>query len=563
MSHPDDPEIPSAPPPNLGQPDALPNPDVAPPAAADIPEQSAAVPVPPYPPSQLFPPGVAMPPPSQPMPPGYPYAQPYHPPSQPLPPGYPFSQPYPPGYPPSQPMWPGYAIDPATGQMVPAPGQVAIATGPAPTEARPHPLTHPLPWWDLLAGTLAGLAIVSAVAATGTDWAQAGVNAGLVAGGIGVAVALFTGLRVALGLLNARNTTRVRQIVALSILTGLLFVSVGLGFALQNPLHRIQAAVLENGKQWDQAIKEYQLAGEAAPNSATLAQVNNEWGEQLTTQKQYDPAIARFEKVLSDFKGIASAVARAQRGEVKAYLGWGQQSLDQGKYADATFRLDILMGLPFCDAACKGQATPIDAQAYLKLGKQQISAMQCAAAATTYTNLAQRFPSTAEGQEAAKDLQAPQAVIGDFKFPGTLKPEISLTFALISTQTPATTLDQVKLAILNSPYTSQVGSTGAYNVPNVPLDDYVAALIQMTSGKLTQIYILGDTSSGTAQVLIITVAPLCPTLVTVTAATLATAPLLPTMAYLLPAQPGQVSWLGAFREARWQKAYSLAGRWLM
>lgn len=400
---------------------------------------------------------------SQPYPPGAypgqmpPYSQPYSPEMYP---GQ-FSQAYPPGTFPGQ--MPGQFSQPFPPGMYPSaqPWQTGVATLAPPAPQQPPWyawLAQPLPLWALL--SLTGVLLLGLIAAfaTGTDWAAGGLHAGIVAAGVFILVALATGVRSLVGMAAGTNPHRSRQFLGASLAGVMLLVVSGAGIGLPKPIHRLQASVLEKGGQFAQAIKEYQLAGETAPNSHDIARVYDAWGEQATAATQFDQAVAHFAVVITTFPGALSELNRAQTGSITAYTAWGKQATAAQQYAAAVQHFDALLNQSYCDTSCQtavatldatayyhlaeqsltnqdfahavaafnalhsrfpaapetGKIHPEEAQALLGLGLQDRNSSTCSDAVQIYQQLASQFADTPQGKQAAHDLKAPQQVIGHF-----------------------------------------------------------------------------------------------------------------------------------------------------
>jgi hypothetical protein len=235
-------------------------------------------------------------------------------------------------------------------------------------------------------------------------------------------------------------------------------MTTGAGLGLSSPVHRLQAHVLEAQQIWQQAVTQYQRAGETAPNSDDLARVYNEWGERLLASKNYSDALDKFNTVLDVYTDANGQASRAQHGVINTYLGWGMQAAQAQDYSSATERFDAALALSYCDSACQTQFSALDATAYynlaeadlqggtysgavtafhalasrfpsspevsrihadlakalLGLGRQQVNSSTCSSALPTYQELVTNFSDTPEGQQGAADMAAPQPVEGQF-----------------------------------------------------------------------------------------------------------------------------------------------------
>jgi hypothetical protein len=96
-----------------------------------------------------------------------------------------------------------------------------------------------------------------------------------------------------------------------------------------------------------QAISEYQQAGETPPASSVLARVYDEWGEHQGASSQYAATTATFTGMLSTYTGAAHEVVRAQAGVVATYIAWGRHAAAAQQYAEAMQHLDTVLGLSY------------------------------------------------------------------------------------------------------------------------------------------------------------------------------------------------------------------------
>jgi tetratricopeptide (TPR) repeat protein len=332
-----------------------------------------------------------------------------------------------------------------------------VATWPPPSSSPPL-LTRAIPnWLRWVVGGVAMLLIIALVVSE-TDWANGAKQAGIAASFLALLVVLATVVRTIAGKATRTTPLQARQFLSTGIIVAVLAVSAGAGLGLSAPIHRLQAHVLEAQQNWQQALTEYALAGEAPPSSDDLARTYNEWGEKQSARAQYGAAIMTFAIVLDQFDGASQQVTRAQSDTVTAYLGWGHQATQQQDYQAATQHYDALLALSYCDANCQSTAKPLDATAYydlaqadyaksdyqdavtayqalvsrfptapevqlahegyaqalLGLGKQLILQQQCSSALPDYQQLASQFKDTPEGKTAAAALKAPQPVTGQF-----------------------------------------------------------------------------------------------------------------------------------------------------
>jgi tetratricopeptide (TPR) repeat protein len=290
----------------------------------------------------------------------------------------------------------------ACGQPYPVPGAFV------PPRRQPpqwlQSLAKPFPLWIPLTAILVTFALFVVLWFLGDDWAQGALFIGLVAGVILLILATLTIVRLAGGMGNAENVSRVRQVASVGLLTVLLLGLFGGAFILQTPLHRAQAASYEAQKQWQLALNEYKQAGEKSPSSNDLARVYNEWAEESETQGEYSSAIEFFSSVLKTYRSATEQVARAKSGLVATYIAWGKAALDGKDYQSAAQRLDTLLALDYCDDTCKTTAGAADATAYFSLAEAALATQAYDVAVDKFHSLVQRFPTSPEASQAHGDL---------------------------------------------------------------------------------------------------------------------------------------------------------------
>ncbi|HEV8191818.1 MAG TPA: hypothetical protein VGP82_10090, partial [Ktedonobacterales bacterium] len=290
------------------------------------PEQTADSSTPPAPGDVTIPPNIY---------PGYPPNPGTYPPQ----PGYPGTYPLPqaPTYPPpgyAPPQYPGYPPAPYPYGLPTAPGYgpppVAVASmppwvPPAPPRREPSGLGKPFPLAVTAgvgaAGVLAPvLAYLLRVLALQGDW-----SAGAQLAGIFALIALGVAIIGAIVRLIAGRNTAIFFVLSVLLLALLGSTSAG-AFVMSNPLHQLQAQSYESQGQWEAAISEYKLSGEEGADTADIARVYDEWGEQFLGQQSYSDAVDRFLTVLTDYRSDTTAVARAHRDLYKTYVAWLKDS---------------------------------------------------------------------------------------------------------------------------------------------------------------------------------------------------------------------------------------------
>lgn len=403
-------------------------------------------------------------------------------------------------------------------------GYVDVPTAPPPPIApvasarssRFQELARPLPLWALIGATVVVAGLLIVLQLTGTDWAVGASHVALAAGIIALLIALATAVRSFAGMAASSTPKRIVQFVSAGVGILLLLALCLAGFTQQATIHGWQAHTLEGQQQWQAAINEFQLAGEGTPGSDNIARVYNEWGEQLTTQQQYQQAFTKFDTVLTNYPSATTQVNRAHTSKIKAYLDWAKQASDQRDYTSATARYDQILQLSYCDPGCQSQTSALDATAYYNLAESQLTAQQystaiitfqtvlmrfpnspeatklhgdyarsllgegqqlltssCPSAISTYQQLASQFADTPQGQQAAAALKAPVQVKGHFTGVVPSNASLSDIVAMVPGYSNSLTSTQF-FAILDNTSTPKaaIHSDGTWTIQSVPLGTY-------------------------------------------------------------------------------------------
>lgn len=488
------------------------------------PAASAPTPGPIYPPT-----------PGQPgSPPGAPAG---YPPANQLP-----QAPYPGYAPPSQPTYPGYPGYPGSPSLPLDAQALAPYRTPSswalPQTKPPSRLARPFPFWLcvlLFVGAFVLLAFVYSaveVVAHG-DWSDGARAAGL-------AALVLAG--VALIVLAARLVSGRRAFVTitLGLLMTVLLAGAGAGgITFAAPLHGIEARSLEQSGQWPGAIREYQLAGEAAPNAPNIARVYDEWGEQSLASGNFEQATITFGTVVTTYSKSGAGYDRAQQDLFKTYTTWLQSSPQTLSYTDAIADFVAYRALPACDATCQSSAQDAEAHArylygtqlagqqhfndaikqfetvqaqfpkssyapqahraaataYYSLGQQQLK-QTCADAVPTYQALAKKYGDTPEGKKAKSALDAPQRVTGKIiNYPSNPVPTVMLSRSA----------DPNNFSF-SQEYTTTPGSGGAFTFKSVAQGNYNIATLRTTATEEEETWY--QSSSGNLYT--VHVGPLCP-----------------------------------------------------
>jgi tetratricopeptide (TPR) repeat protein len=368
---------------------------------------------------------------------------------------------------------------------------------------------------------------------------------------VGIAAGIVAGITVlALGVRTLAGMRRWKEILSLSLAIVILGVFSGIGMSQQALIHRWQAQYLEGQHNWQPAITQYERSGEGAPASDAIGRVFVEWGEQLSQEQHYEMALARYNVVLGQYFAAKAQVLRAQSDSIKALIQWGKQSMNQKDYVGAATHFDALFNLTYCNSSCQAAASLLDAQAYYQLaeakfalgqfedavnffrqittrfsnspeaqkihpdfaqallgqGKLQLTT-SCNSAIPTYQELVTSFADTPQGQQAIKEIKAPQLVKGHFasyipSFP--LTPLVALLPKLYANM-PA----QEFFQLLNTSPKVVVQSDGSFNFQPVKQGTYYLTWGTVSSTGSTSFSFVSNHSSGEL-IYVAHVGPLCP-----------------------------------------------------
>jgi tetratricopeptide (TPR) repeat protein len=379
----------------------------------------------------------------------------YAPPSQP---------PY--GYP-SQPLYgplsqPYYGAPPST-PLVGTPPTVPLPRR-EPFDARRF-LVDGIPLW-------AGIVMVVAVVVTfgvgvfalNKDWADSAWVAAFVA---------MTGAGVILAAGIAFLSLRRFQWLTLGLSALLLVALTASGvFALtsQAAIHRLQARSLENGKQWQASIHEYELAGEQTPNAPNIARAHLEWGEQLLQQKNYRDAIDQFYKAHQDQATSVTVDSRSLSDLYTAYKAWFATRAADVPFSDAAHFFERYLNHPACLAICKLEARELASQAYYEDGAAFLRLGACTGALNDYQHVVDLYPDTLSAQKASVALSAPVTYIAIIE----AFPAHAATPAYLSrTALPS----RYSSGYFSDDYSALVDSAGAATFHNIPPGSYNFSIV--------------------------------------------------------------------------------------
>ena len=296
---------------------------------------------------------------------------------------------------------------PYTGQVpppVPAPGtwQPSMYM-PSQTVRPPRQPAAPLPLWVFLGGIALITALIVAVFLLGSDWADGAAKGSIAAGILAVvlAVAWFVRTRIGGGL----QSRRVRSVLSVCFLLVLLLYT-GIAQAGQTTLHMAEGHFHEGQQQWQQALNEYTLVGEKAPDGLDLARTYTSWGLALSQSQHYQDARIKFDFVFDHFTSdqVKTEVKRAQVGDIAARLGQAHQSIQTKNYSDATDTYDAILNLSYCDSACKSQTRPLDASAYYTMAEADLNAQKYEQAVNAFDQILINFTDLPEAKKSHGDM---------------------------------------------------------------------------------------------------------------------------------------------------------------
>lgn len=435
-------------------------------------------------------------------------------------------------FPVQAPATPGFTSGMYPGQPAPSQPNWGVYPGMVPPQQPappPNKWIQPLPLWITLTSSIIGASVLAALMFfTGSDWAAGAQIAGIVALVLGLLVLTAFIARSMMGMLSATNARRTSQVVSAIVLTVLLFGYGSFAMFGQNSIHNLQGRALESQQQWQHAIDEYGRAGQTSPTSVDIARTYNEWGQHLLTQTppDYQGALDKFNKVMSDFAALSDQVTQAQQGATSAYQNLGKQAAQQKHYDVAINQYyTALLNQSYCQNGtnCYTSTSSLEATAYFNLAEQHLSAQDytdaadafkhlttdpnlkgspeakqahgdyakallgegkqaltttCSSAVPIYQQLAQDFSDTPEGQQAQQALNGPAQVTGHFT--STVPAASDTPFVLLSkTQvTQATTFNQFMSIYQGSPH-GPINSDGTFTLSVQP------GSYQFTFGTLT------------------------------------------------------------------------------
>src|SRR5258706_2644750 len=262
---------------------------------------------------------------------------------------------------------------------------------PVAREPQVRTIARPLPAWIFILNIVVAVAIFAALFFTGSDWAAGAMRIGIVSGILAILILLATIVRTLAGMAARSNPKRRIQFISAGLLVLILLLVSGVSLTQQASIHQVQGHFLEGQQQWQNAITEFQLDGEHAPNSDNIARTYDEWGETLSNAAHYDTSIDKFNTVLDTYSLATGEVTRAQSDKVAAYLNWGRQASQQHDYNDATTHFNDLLNLPYCNANCQAETSALDATAYYDQAEMQLTGQQYDSAVNTFQSLTTLF----------------------------------------------------------------------------------------------------------------------------------------------------------------------------
>ncbi|HEX9069207.1 MAG TPA: hypothetical protein VF807_10595 [Ktedonobacterales bacterium] len=368
------------------------------------------------------------------------------------------------------------------------------------------------------------------------DWAQSALAAAVVALGLAAFTMAVTSVRVALG-------RRGRQFVLLSgsLILALLLIGVS-ALGAQRTIHVAQARFSEQRGQWPEAISQWELAGERAPNATEVTRDYIVWGDQLAGQGEFAQAAIRYDAAIGMGSANAPLQARVQASLYSLYTNWLSHPTADLPYADAIAALTTHRTAAGCDDACKAESGPIEAQARVTFGQQLISTQHfgdavsqlevvgaeltdttyvaqahtlaatanlglgkqlraaagtCKQAIPVYQHLKDQYANTPEGAQATKDLVAPQPVTGKLTgFPTSPLPRVHLSFRV-----------NPSYFIFSNEYNVTLDASGVFTFANVSQGFYNLSTSRDLGWKVD--YNVYHGSGGADNLYFVQVGPLC------------------------------------------------------
>lgn len=400
-----------------------------------------------------------------------------------------------------------------------------------------------LPLWSK-GGIAVGVTLALAAAfCTRTLFQQGDWSDGMLA--VALAALLMASITLLVGMMRALLGRRSRWTLAQTglLLLALLAVAVG-SFTTAPSLHATQAQAALRQGQWAEAIEEFALSGERAPNAPGSAGAYVAWGEQLLGQHRYASAVEKFSAVTTTFRQSGrEMVVRARRDLYRAYSQWMRVDASHVGYGGETGALAIFQAYltdADCDPTCRtqlpamiaaahyqygrqlagnqhyaeaiaqfetgarqyassayaSQAHTAAAQAYFNYGQQQIAARACSGAVATYKTLVAHYADAPEAARAKDALAAPQPVSGTLSgLPTNPTPTVALS-------------SKVNTAgyIFSNDYTATPDAKGAFMLSNVTQGVYNLSTRREVNGAVS--YTVYHDDKG--NVYTVRVGPLCP-----------------------------------------------------
>jgi tetratricopeptide (TPR) repeat protein len=338
------------------------------------------------------------------------------------------------------------------------------------------------------------------------DWSDGALAVALAAGLLAALVLLVAGLRALVG-----RRARWTLIQTGLLIIVLLVVAVGSGIVAPS-LHATQAQIARSQGHWQEAIEEFALSGEHAPDAPHIAATYVAWGEQLLAQKNYTTAAVKFATVITRYAATGGAViAQARRDLYHTYNEWirvtpgavlyggdggalasfqqhlsdpacdatcqtqltatlalahfqfGQQLLAGQDYAGAILAFETVTG-QYATSAYASQARAAAAQAYFARGRQQMAGPTCGDAVATYQTLVAHYADTPEAAQAKTALAAPQPVSGTLTgMPTNPTPTVALSLH-VNTSGYAFSDDYLVTPDASGTFTAPHVAQGAYNL---------------------------------------------------------------------------------------------------
>ena len=362
---------------------------------------------------------------------------------------------------------------------------------------------------------------------------------------VALAAMLLAAITLVAGVVRALAGRRARWTLLQAALLIILLQAVAVtGYLGASSLHAPEARYAMRQGQWPEAVGEFALSGERAPNAPGIAGAYLAWGESLLARKQYASAAEKFIPIVTTYAGSGQALVGKAHGDLyrtykrwiradahtvnyggksgaletfqaylsdpacdstcqtqlaatlaQAHYAYGQQLIASKQYAGAISQFETV-GAKYASSAYASQARSAAAQAYYAYGQQQIAQQACDSAVATYRALVAHYGGTPEATTAKSALAAPQPVSGTLS-------------GLVTNPTPMVALStkvNVSGYVFSDDYTAAPDASGAFTFPTVAQGDYNLSTRRSVNNAVSYTYY----HDAKGNVYTVHVGPLCP-----------------------------------------------------